>query len=297
MGSTRPPDHVEVTRPDKLLWPAPGITKREYVAYLSAVADDVLLWLRGRPLTLVRAPDGVDGERYFQKAAPSYAPEWIRTVEIPAPSARRQVRYVVCDDAATLAWLGNQAALELHPAPVRTDRLDRPDLFVVDVDPPDGAFDAGVEVARSAIEVLDGLGLRSGVKTTGGKGLHVVVPIERRYDVDDLRAAVARLTSIVAGRLPGSVTDEFRKVDRRGRVLLDPSRNAPGATLVAPYSPRVRAAATVSFPIDAVELGRVRPEELTVRSAPGSLDGPGPRWWRGLAEARPQRLPARLLGR
>jgi bifunctional non-homologous end joining protein LigD len=289
------PARVEVTRPDKELWP--GVTKRDYVAYLGAVADDLLPWLRGRPLTLVRAPDGVGGERYFQKAISSYAPDWIRTVEIPAPSARRHVRYVVCDDLPTLEWLGNQAALELHPAPVRADRLQRPDLFVVDVDPPEGEFDAGVEVVRTILEVLADVGLETGIKTTGGKGLHVVAPVERRHEVDALRAAAARLTSIVAARRPGLVTDEFRKRERRGRVLLDPSRNAPGATLVAPYSPRARANATVSFPIDPDELGRVRPEDLTLRTAVERLDGAGPRRWRALADARPQRLPAALLGR
>ena len=102
---------VEVTNPDKVLWPELGITKRMYVAYLAAVADLMLPWLRERPLTLVRAPDGVEGERYYQKDTPKYAPSWIRTVTVPAPSARRDVAYTVCNDEDTLAWLGNQAAL------------------------------------------------------------------------------------------------------------------------------------------------------------------------------------------
>jgi len=129
---------VEVTRPEKLLWPALGVTKRAYVDYLDAVADLMLPWLRARPLTLIRAPDGVPGRRYFQKAVSSYAPSWIPTVRIAAPSAGRDVDYVLCNDRRTLRWLGNQAALEFHPAPVRTDRLDRPDLLVVDIDPPEG---------------------------------------------------------------------------------------------------------------------------------------------------------------
>ena len=122
---SRAPTDVEVSRPDKLLWPAPGITKRIYVDYLRAVAPHMLPWLRDRPLTLVRAPDGVDGQRYFQKDTPAYAPTWIRRVTIAAPSAKREVSYAVCDHEATLAWLGNQAALEFHPAPVRADRLER----------------------------------------------------------------------------------------------------------------------------------------------------------------------------
>jgi bifunctional non-homologous end joining protein LigD len=289
----RPPSSVEVTRPDKPLWPEAGVTKRAYVDYLAAVADLAVPWLRDRPLTLVRAPDGVGGKRYFQKAISDYAPSWIRRVTIEAPSAGRDVDYVVCDDAATLAWLGNQAALELHPAPVRADRLDRPDLFVVDIDPPDDEFEAAVEVARLVLEVLDELGLDSGVKTTGGKGLHIVVPIERRLDDEALRAVASSLTSAVAGRRPDLVTDEFRKAKRAGRVMLDPSRNGSGATIVAPYSPRARPDATVSFPIVPAELGSVHPGDFTLHTVPGMLDRDGPRRWRDLLDSR-SRLPREL---
>ena len=285
---------VEVSRPDKVLWPALEITKRRYVDYLGAVAPNMLHWLRDRPLTLVRAPDGVGGERYFQKAAPTYAPPWIRTVTIAAPSAKRDIAYVVCDDAATLAWLGNQAALEFHPAPVRADRLDRPDLLVVDIDPPEGEFAAAVEAAGLVLEVLDDLGVAYGVKTTGGKGLHVVTPIERRVDQSELRRAAARLTALVAARRPDLITDEFRKAERRGRVMLDPSRNGTGATLVAPYSPRARPEATVSFPLVPEELDSVDPGDFTVATVPGLLDGPGPRRWDDLA-GQGRRLPSELL--
>ncbi len=293
--SGRPPPTVEVSRPDKVLWAGPGITKRRYVDYLEAVASRMVPWLRERPLTLVRAPDGVEGQRYFQKAAPTYAPPWVRTVRIPAPSAKRDIDYVVCDDAATLAWLGNQAALEFHPAPVRADRLDRPDLLVVDIDPPEGEFDAAVEAALLVLEVLDDLGVAFGVKTTGGKGLHVVAPIERRVDQPALRRAAAKLTAIVAERRPDLITDEFRKADRGGRVMLDPSRNGIGATLVAAYSPRARAEATVSFPLVPEELGSAAPGDFTVANVPDLLDGPGPRRWEALAGER-SRLPAALLG-
>jgi len=284
---------VEVTRPDKLLWPAPGVTKRMYVDYLATVADRMLPWLRDRPLTLIRAPDGVDGQRYFQKSTPSYAPSWIRTVTIPAPSAKRDVAYTVCNDAATLAWLGNQAALEFHPAPVRRDRLERPDLLVVDIDPPDGAFDAAVEVAFLVLEVLDGLDLTALVKTTGGKGLHLVVPIVRHVSPEGLRIAANRLTAIVADRRPDLVTTEFRKASRKGRVMLDPSRNGTGATIVAPYSPRARAGATVSFPVLPDELRSITPADFTVATVPRLLERPGAVRWN--EAAHDQRLPASLL--
>jgi DNA ligase D len=287
-------EDVEISRPDKVLWPEPGVTKAAYAAYLATVAPRMLPWLERRPLTMIRAPDGVAGERYFQKSAPKYAPAWIETVTVPAPSAGRDVSYVICDDAATLRWLANQAVLEFHPAPVRADRLERPDLLVVDIDPPDGRFEMAVRVAELVLEVLADLELPAGLKTTGGDGLHVWAPIERRYDARQLRASASELTRIVAEREPDLVTAAFRKDERGGRVMLDPSRNAPGATVVAPYSPRTRPAATVSFPIVPEELRSIRPGDVTITSAPARLGGPGPRAWDELAGVR-RRLPSRLL--
>lgn len=287
---------VTVTRPDKPLWPDLGITKQRYVDYLESVAGHLLPWLRDRPLSLVRAPDGVAGQRYFQKNTPAYAPSWIKTVAIPAPSAQRDVAYTVCNDDATLAWLGNQAALELHPAPVRRDRLERPDLLVVDIDPPDDAFEAAVEVAFLVLDVLDDLGVTPLVKTTGGKGVHVLVPIVRHVSAEQLRHAAARLTATVADRRPELVTTEFRKADRRGRVMLDPSRNGTGATIVAPFSPRARVEATVSFPVVAEELRTITPGEFTVANVPRLLDRAGPvRWAEAAADREHHRLPAPLL--
>ena len=286
---------VEVTNAEKLLWPAAGITKQRYVDYLAAVTDRMLPWLRDRPLSLVRAPDGVEGERYFQKNTPRYAPDWIRTVTIPAPSAKRDVAYTVCNDAETLAWLGNQAALEFHPAPVRRDRLERPDLLTVDIDPPDGAFDAAVEVALLVLEVTDDLGLATLVKTTGGKGLHVVAPIRRDVTAGQLRRAADRLTAIVQERRPDLVTAEFRKTDRHGKVMLDPSRNSTGATVVAPYSPRARDDAAVSFPVAPDELRSIEPGAYTVATVPALLGGRGPSGWTAFEDRAGQRLPRLLV--
>ena len=286
---------VEVTRPDKLLWPTIGITKQAYVDYLSAVAEHVLPWLRDRPLSVIRAPDGVDGERYFQKNTPKYAPSWIKTVTIPAPSAGRDVAYTVCNDADTLAWLGNQAALELHPAPVRRDKLERPDLLVVDIDPPDDAFEAAVEAALLVLETMDDLGLQPLVKTTGGKGIHVVVPTVRRPSAERFRHAAFRLAELVIERKPDLLTAEFRKAKRGGRVMLDPSRNGPGATLVAPYSPRARAEGTASFPVLPKDLKTIAPGDFTLETVPKLLGRPAVRRWTEAANAPGQRLPASLL--
>ncbi len=283
-----------ISKPEKLLWPDVSVTKQGFADYLRSVSAEMLPWLHDRPLTMVRAPDGVGGKRYYQKSAPTYAPTWVKTTRIPAPSAERDVDYVVCQDLASLSWLGNQAVLEFHVAPVRRDQLERPDLLVVDIDPPEDSFEMAVEVAFLVLEVLDDLGLPSGVKTTGGKGVHVVVPIERRMDGSALRGAVATLTAIVVERRPDLVTDAFRKVRREGRVMLDPSRNGTGATIVAPYSPRARADANVSFPVTPEELTSVSPGDFTLRTVPESLSRPGPKRWRKLADER-GRIPRRLL--
>jgi bifunctional non-homologous end joining protein LigD len=165
----------------------------------------------------------------------------------------------------------------------------------VDIDPPDGAFDAAVDVAFLVLEVLDDLGLHTLVKTTGGKGLHLVVPIVRHVSPEQLRRAATRLTAIVADRRPDLVTAEFRKAARKGRVMLDPSRNGTGATIVAPYSPRARAEATVSFPVLPDELRSIAPEDFTLVTVPQLLDRAGPARWTEVASDRHQRLPASLL--
>jgi bifunctional non-homologous end joining protein LigD len=283
-----------LTRPDKLLWPAEGVTKRLYLEYLDAVSGHMLPWLRDRPLTLVRAPDGVGEHRYFQKDTPGYAPDWIRTVPIHAESAKRTVRYVLCNDWRTLAWLGNQAAVEFHPSPIRAPRLDRPDVLIFDLDPPPGAFSAVVDVAVVPHEVLDEVHLPSGVKTSGSKGLHVVVPLQRRFTQDQVRRAAERIAAAVVGRAPELATTEFRIADRGGRVLVDIWRNAPSQTAVAPYSPRALPEATVSFPLTWPELPDTRISDFRIRNVPALLDLPGPSAWRVLLTQR-ARLPMSLI--
>ena len=287
---------VEVSRPNKVLWPALDVTKQAYADYLSSVGEHMVPWLRRRPLTLVRAPDGIEGQRYFQKDTPNHAPGWIRTVSIPAPSAKRDVRYTICDDAATLRWLGNQAALEFHPAPVRVDRLDRPDQLVVDIDPPEGAFDAAVEVAgaraggtrrrrarrarqdhrrqRAPRGRPDRTADPPGGTPTGGGRDHVdrgcapTRPRDRRIPQGETRRA-----------------RDARPVPERG------GRHRRGAPAPRVHGRRERC------PSRSRPATSRRSPRRTSRSAPspGLLDGPGPRAWARAVRRRPQRLPSRLL--
>jgi bifunctional non-homologous end joining protein LigD len=291
----RAPAHVEVTRPDKLLWPDAHITKQRYVDYLAAVSDLALPWLRDRPLTLVRAPDGVGGERYFQKAASSYTPAWIPRVTIPAPSAGRDVDFLVCNDRQTLAWVGNQAALELHPAPVRRDRLDRPDLLVVDIDPPDDDFDAAVEVAALVLDVLDELGISAGLKTTGGKGLHVVVPIEPLRAWDEAKEFCKAIAELLVRTFPDRFTSKMTKSTRTGRIFVDYLRNAENATAIAAYSARAKANAPVAMPIAWEQLKTdLRFAHFNVKNVPALLRRRRNDPWAALAKVRQQLTDAML---
>jgi bifunctional non-homologous end joining protein LigD len=285
------PASVQLTNPDKVFWPDEGITKRELFEYYRAAAPVLLPHLRGRPLTVTRYPNGITGETFYQKNAPRGTPEWVKTATISAPSAKRDVAYVLCNDRRTLLWLGNLASIELHPWISRVDRLDRPDWLVLDVDPPEGRFDLAVRTALVTHEVLEEVALPGCAKTSGAKGVHVYVPLLRRYEYDDVRHAGAQIAERVAEREPAMVTTEVARATRGGRVFLDFTRIGKGAHVVAPFSPRAREGATVSFPVPWKDLERIDPGEFTIRTVPALLARGDP--WKRLCP-RPQALPAAL---
>jgi bifunctional non-homologous end joining protein LigD len=286
------PGGVELSNLGKVFWPDEGLTKGNLIDYFDAIAPYLLPALRQRPLTVIRYPDGTKGMSFYQKNTPKYAPEWIKTISLQAESAKRQVRYTLCNDKRTLRWLANQASIELHPWLSRVDRLDRPDHLVFDLDPPQDSFERSVQVALVLKEVLDDIGLEGLPKTSGGKGIHVYVPLGRRDGYPAVRSAAVAIGQRVEERIPDEATSEFLKAKRGGRVFLDPGRNAPGAHVAAPYSPRARPGATVSFPVPWDELDRVKPGDFTIRNVPGLLAKEDP--WRTLMP-RPQTLPRELL--
>jgi len=243
-----PAPTVELSHPDKVLWPQPGFTKADLAAYYAAVADRLLPHLRGRPLTLKRYNAGVDGEGFFQKNLPESAPAWLERFTTWTPSSNRDVTYLVVRSAADLQWLANQNAIELHPWFATVDRPDRADVLAFDLDPAQPGQGVAA-VARLLREVLEDLGLQALVKTSGKRGLHVYVPVERRYDYGELRGFGLAVARACADRDPDLLTVEMRKADRGGRMLLDWSRNGPSQTLVSAWSPRATAAATVSTPL------------------------------------------------
>jgi bifunctional non-homologous end joining protein LigD len=265
---------VELSRLDKVLFPDDGITKGELVDYHAAVAEAMLPQLHDRPLAFARYPDGIGGETFFQQAAPQYFPDWIKRVSVTKQDGRGEISHALCQDRATLAYLAGQAAITLHTWLAKADRPDRPDQVLFDLDPPTGRFDEVRLAARTLHGLLDELGLPCVVKTTGGRGLHVSVPVARREDADALRDFARDVAGVLAAREPERFTTEVRKAQRGGRLYLDISRNAYAQLAVAPYTVRARAGAPVATPLAWSELddGDLTPDQFTVRTVPARLE-------------------------
>ena len=278
---------VPLSHPDKVLFPGDGITKADLARYYADVADRMLPWLRDRPITMVRYPDGLDGQRFFQKNAPSYFPGWIRRVRLGKEGG--EVEHVICEKPATLVYLANQACIEIHAFTSRADKLDAPDQMVFDFDPPDGERFADVRrVALWARDLLAGeLGLTSFVRTSGGRGLHVHVALNRRAGFDTVREFAHQAAEVLARRHPDAITAEQRKDKRGTRIYADVMRNAYAQTVVASYGVRARAGAPVATPLNwaEVEDENLKPAQFTMATVRARLDG-GADPWADFTESR-----------
>ncbi len=282
-------DGVPLTNLDQPLFDQADATKRDLVEYLDGVRERIIPVLEERPLSVIRVHRGQ--EAFIQKNVPKYTPEWIRTVRMWAESTKRDVTYALCNDRRTLLWFANQRAVEYHPALVRADRPDRITHLVLDLDPPDGAFDMAVRVALVVREVLVGVGLHGAVKTSGAKGVHVFVPIDDAPPLED-SAAAARAIAARAERLhPELATTAFMKEDREGRVFVDSTR-VGGATVIAAYSPRVRPGTPVSFPVRWDDLDDISPADFTVHTALRGLGESDP-WAKEMP--KPQHLSSQII--
>jgi bifunctional non-homologous end joining protein LigD len=240
------------------------------IEYLVKMAPLIMPHLRDRPLVLTRYPSGIHGESFYQKNLPQGAPEWVSTYRYQGPSSEREISYVLCDHPAVLAWLGNQAAIEIHPWFSRIDRVDLPDIACFDLDPVEPAgFDQCRPIAWMLRAALEQFGLRAWLKTSGATGLHLYVPIERRYTYKEIALSVGRISDAVhaTGR---AATTRVRKVAGRppGTVYLDHLQNVQGKTLAMAYGPRPRPGAPVSAPVAWEELDTVQPGGLTLRTMP-----------------------------
>jgi bifunctional non-homologous end joining protein LigD len=254
---------VKLSHPDKVLFPQDGLTKADLAAYYESVAEWMLPHVRDRPLNLWRWNTGIDGQRVVQQDIPKGAPDWVQRVETPRRKGGTNC-HVLCQDADTLRWLANQNCITPHVWSARRDRLDRPDRIVFDLDPEAGSdFSLVREAALETGEVLREAGLEPFAMTTGSKGVHVVAPIKRTREASWVRERARELGAEVAGRSPDTLTTEWRKDKRGGRILVDTARNTYGQTVVAPYAVRALPGAPVATPLVWAELSD---PDLTARS-------------------------------
>jgi DNA ligase D-like protein (predicted polymerase) len=267
---------IPISSPGKVLFPQPGYTKLDLARYYLAVSEGALRGAGGRPNMLVRYPNGIAGEFFYQKRAPASRPEWIEVVSLRFPSGR-SADEVVPRDAAALVWLANLACLELHPHPVRAEDLDHPDELRVDLDPVPGVSWAQVrEVARVVEATLSDFGLLGWPKTSGSRGMHVNVRIERRWSFDEVRRAALALAREVERRAPAIATSKWWKEERHG-VFVDYNQNAKDRTVASAYSVRPTPDARVSAPLSWDEVESCKPEDFTMATMPGRFAGVGDR--------------------
>jgi bifunctional non-homologous end joining protein LigD len=275
-----------LTNLDKILYPEQGLTKGAVIAYLAVVADWMLPHVAGRPLTLVRCPNGRKKPCFFQKHLGKGVPASIGTVDVPGDDGEVE-QYMRVDDLSGLVGLAQLGTLEIHTWAGRADQLERPDRLVMDLDPDERvAWPAVIDAARTMRELLRGLGLESFVTTTGGKGLHVVAPLTRRAGWDEHKAFARAVAGTMVALAPKLYTANISKAARPGKIFVDYLRNGRGATFIAPYSMRARAGATVATPLAWDELASVIPAELTIETVPRRLGALAADPWAELSTRR-----------
>ncbi len=277
---------VPLSHPGKVFFPEDGITKAEVVDHYRTVGRVMLPFLRDRPLVMERYPDGYGGRSFYHKDIPDYFPDWVHHRVVPKKGGT--VDMAVCDDTATLAYLVGQACLTPHPWLSRTGHLDSPDRLVFDLDPSRADDFATVRwTAHRLRDLLTGIGLRPAVMTTGSRGLHLLVLLDRPTGFGTTRAFAHRVAGLLAGRHPDRLTTAARKADRGGRLYLDVQRNAYAQTSVAPYAVRARPHAPVATPLhwDELDDPALGPRRWTLRTLPGRLETDGDPW-KGLGRCR-----------
>lgn len=269
---------IEITHPDKILFPEDGITKSELIEYYRNVADVMLPYLKDRPLVMNRYPNGIDKPWFVQQSVSDYFPDWIDRVEVTKKGGR--ITHVVCQQAATLVYLVNQNSLVFHTWLSRQGQLDNPDLMVFDLDPSDHSFEKVREAAGLLKNFLLELDLDPLVKSTGSRGLHVVLPLNRKASFAEVHSFAHDIAEVVTFRQPQKLTIEQRKDKRQGRVLVDYMRNRYGQLLVAPYSLRAKAGAPVAAPLDWDEVFSpvTTPQTYTLKNVLRRLERKGDPW-------------------
>ena len=269
---------VNVSKPEKVLFPDDGITKGDLAAYYELVAVPMLRQIKDRPISMQRFPEGIGKPGFFQKDVPAYFPEWIRRVQVPKRGGR--VTHAIACDAATLVYLAGQACITPHVWLSRADELDRPDRLIFDLDPSNGSFAEIRQAARAVGQLLEELGLAAFAMTTGSRGVHVWVPLRRQARFDEVRSFARDVARVMVQRAPDQLTLEARKQKRAGRILIDIMRDAYAQTAVSPYAVRPRPGAPVATPLRWRELSdsSLRPDKFTLRNIDRRLARVGDPW-------------------
>jgi bifunctional non-homologous end joining protein LigD len=273
------PPGIEISHPDKVLFPDDGITKGELAAYYAAVAACMLPHIVNRPVTMERYPNGLHGQGFLQKDVSKGFPEWLQRVE--APKRGGTVHYPLVTDARSLQWLANQNCITPHLWVSREPELYQPDVCVFDLDPSDDEVPKVLRATALALrELLDEIGLMAWVKTSGSKGFHIVVPLDGQTRMEQAAAFALGVAEVLVSRDPRHLTLEFGRAERGGRILIDTRRNDWAATFAAAYAVRARAGAPVSAPCtwDEVESGAVGPQTFNLRSMQARIDQVGELW-------------------
>ena len=270
---------VSISHPDKLLFPDDGITKGDLAQYYERLAPILLPHVSRRPLTMERYPRGIGAKGFWQKDVSKGFPSWLERVEVPKKGG--VVHYPVITDLPSLRWVCNQNTVTHHVWTSRVPRLACPDLALFDLDPAEDDDPASVRRAALGLrDLLSELGLTSWIKTSGSKGFHIAIPLDGKTPVDVVARFVHDVGTLLTTRSPDQLTQEFAKVDRRGRIYVDTGRNGYGATFAAPYTVRAKAGAPVSAPCrwDEIERGEVQPQSFTVDNMPARVGKVGDLW-------------------
>ena len=269
---------LKLSNLDKLIYPKVGIPKAEVIQYYISVAPYLLKYIKGRPLTLIRYPDGIGKTQFYAKSKPDWTPDWIDSYGIS--HSEETINYLVAQDVPTIAWLANLAALELHPMQLTTDAPDHPDHFIFDLDPPvNGDFEVVKEIALSLREFLENQGYNTFVKTSGSKGLHIYVPILKNYGHEEMVTATKSLAKLFVKQNPTTCTLAMNKEKRGTKTLIDIFRNHKAHTTVAAYSLRGKAGAPISFPVTWTQVESLKSsKDIHIRNYQDYLQENGDVW-------------------
>ena len=268
---------VVVSNPDKIYWPQEKYTKGNVVDYYNSVFKFIIPYLKDRPESLRRNPNGISDEGFFHKDAGDNAPDWVTTKKLYSESAQKDIDYIICNNKASLFYLNNLGCIEINPWNSRLQTLDMPDYMIMDIDPSEkNSFDQVVEVANTIHELFESAGIKNYCKTSGASGLHIYVPLGAKYDYADVRKFAEQVAIAANQKLPETTTIERSLDKRKGRIYIDYLQNKKGQTLASAYSLRPKTGATVSTPLEWKEVKKgLHPSQFNMKNIGARLSKKG----------------------